>query len=75
MIQEKSDPALNHARRRQIKMGTHFVNQRQTKDERQLKYLAVRLKGFPVPVCRRVRDFTWNHVELFLESANPVHLI
>lgn len=48
-----------------------FVNGRQTKKERKAKYNQVIKKGFPTELARKLRDWTQNHVNLFLENNNP----
>jgi hypothetical protein len=45
----------------------HWVNARQTKEERRLKYRMVRDKGFSSYKAQRLKDWTLNHVKKFLE--------
>jgi len=49
----------------------HFVNARQTRPERRLKYNCVRLAGFSHKTARRVRDWTTNHLFQFLLCNKP----
>lgn len=50
----------------------HWVNARQTKDERQFKYQFARLMGLAVCESNRIRDFTDNHFLLYLKARDKL---
>ena len=45
-----------------------FINQTQTREERQVKYKFLRIAGCNISQARRMRDWTISHIILYLWS-------
>lgn len=49
----------------------HWVNFLQSAEEARDKYTILRAAGVPAPWARRLRCWTWSHIDVWLKNFHP----
>ncbi|NJE01851.1 hypothetical protein [Thermococcus sp. JdF3] len=52
-------------------MASIWYKEQRTKEERREIYQRLRKMGYPAEIARRLRDWSENHIELFIKSNPP----
>lgn len=48
-----------------------WVNERQTKKERRMKYASLRNAGYDPAIARQLRDWTASHIMIYIRNNPP----